>query len=208
MKFCKNIKVVAFDCDGVMFDTTKANSAYYNQILNHFDFPDMTCEQFSYAQMHTVDETMMMLIDDKKILEKVTVYRKSLSYIPFIKYMEIEPHLKYLLVKLMSKYKTAIATNRTDTMDNVLAEHDILQYFDLVVCASDVKHSKPHPDSLNKILDYFNIKPINMIYIGDSKLDEIAATKANVFFIAFNNKSLSAKFHVKSLKEIELILEM
>ena len=28
----KNIKVVAFDCDGVMFDTMKANMAYYNQI--------------------------------------------------------------------------------------------------------------------------------------------------------------------------------
>ena len=35
----KNIKVVAFDCDGVMFDTTKANIAYYNQILDHFDRP-------------------------------------------------------------------------------------------------------------------------------------------------------------------------
>ncbi|MBW1841164.1 MAG: hypothetical protein JRI75_05165, partial [Deltaproteobacteria bacterium] len=53
----KDIVVVAFDCDGVMFDTTRANMAYYNRILNHFGKPDMTPEQFSFAHMHTADAT-------------------------------------------------------------------------------------------------------------------------------------------------------
>jgi beta-phosphoglucomutase-like phosphatase (HAD superfamily) len=35
----KNTCVVAFDCDGVLFDTEAANWAYYNHILGHFGRP-------------------------------------------------------------------------------------------------------------------------------------------------------------------------
>ena len=42
----EHIKVVAFDCDGVMFDTTKANMSYYNEILEHFGQPTLTPDQF------------------------------------------------------------------------------------------------------------------------------------------------------------------
>ena len=33
------IKLVAFDCDGVLFDSQQANIAFYNTILAHFDRP-------------------------------------------------------------------------------------------------------------------------------------------------------------------------
>jgi len=36
-----NVSVVAFDCDGVLFDTLEANRHYYNHILEHFDRPAM-----------------------------------------------------------------------------------------------------------------------------------------------------------------------
>jgi phosphoglycolate phosphatase len=200
-----NIKVVAFDCDGVMFDTVKANTAYYNNILNHFGKPDMTPEQFTYSYMHTADEAIAKLFEDKKSFEEAQVFRKHMSYIPFLKYMEIEPHLKPLLKKLKSKYKTAVATNRTDTMKRVLIEHDLEEYFDLVVSALDVENPKPSPDQLITILEYFNIEPSQLIYVGDSKLDEIAAKAAGIPLIAYKNRSLDAEFYINSLKELENI---
>ena len=45
-------EAVIFDCDGVMFDTTEANMAYYNHILKHFGKPSMTPEQYLYAYAH------------------------------------------------------------------------------------------------------------------------------------------------------------
>jgi phosphoglycolate phosphatase-like HAD superfamily hydrolase len=146
-----NIKVVAFDCDGVMFDTVKANTAYYNSVLHHFNRPDMTPEQFAYSHMHTADNAMVKLFDDEKTLEG---------------------------------------------------------YFDIVVTALDVKRPKPYPDQLLKILEHFQIEPQQAIYVGDSELDAIAAKSAGIPIIAYNNKSLSADFHINSLKEIEDILEI
>jgi len=202
----ENIKVVAFDCDGVLFDTKKANMAYYNQVLNHFDLPAMTKEQFSFIHMHTVDQSLAYLFEDQTTLEAAQTFRKNISYIPFLKFMEIEPYLKPLLEKLRPAFKTAIATNRTDTMDRVLIEHDLTEFFDLVVTASDVKRPKPDSEPLVKILEHFGLKPRQMIYIGDSELDESAAKSAGVVMVAYKNRSLSADFHVESLQEIEDIL--
>jgi len=204
----ENIKVVAFDCDGVLFDTEKANMAYYNQVLNHFDLPAMTKEQFAFIQMHTVDQSLAYLFEDKTTLEIAQTFRKNLSYIPFLKFMEIEPYLKPLLEKLRPAFKTAIATNRTDTMDRVLIEHDLTEFFDLVVTASDVKRPKPDPEPLVRIIEYFNLKPQHMIYVGDSKLDESAAKSAGVVMVAYKNRSLLADFHIESLKELEGILSI
>ena len=59
-----NIQVVVFDCDGVMFDTTKANMAYYNQILDHFGRPALTQDQFAYCHSHTADQSIAHLFTD------------------------------------------------------------------------------------------------------------------------------------------------
>ncbi|MFO7557568.1 MAG: HAD-IA family hydrolase [Desulfobacterales bacterium] len=201
-----NIKVIAFDCDGVMFDTTKSNMTYYNRILEHFNMPHMTADQFAYTHMHTVDASLDYLFKNREIRKKAHEVRKTLNYFSLIRYMEIEPGLKPLLKKLRPEYKTAIATNRSDTMDRVLAEHDLAGYFDLVISARDVDHPKPFPDPLLKIMNYFNIFPDNMIYIGDSEVDEQASLAAGIPFVAYNNPSLSADIHIKSLREMESLL--
>ncbi|RZB34238.1 MAG: hypothetical protein SRB1_00006 [Desulfobacteraceae bacterium Eth-SRB1] len=204
----KNIKIVAFDCDGVMFDTVKANTAYYNHVLNHFGRPDMTPEQFAYSHMHTADEAMAKLFDDEKMLEAAQNYRKNMSYLPFLKYMEIEPYLKPLLERLRPKYRTAVATNRTDTMKRVIIEHRLEGYFDIVVTACDVKRPKPHPDELLKILEHFQMESQQAIYIGDSELDAIAAKSAGIPIIAYKNRSISADFYINSLRDVEGILKV
>jgi phosphoglycolate phosphatase len=202
----KHIKIVAFDCDGVMFDTTESNTAYYNQILAHFGRPALTAEQFAYCHSHTADQAIANLFPDEDGYRAAQAYRKSMSYIPFLKYMEMEPYLKPLIRRLRPRYKTAIATNRSDTMDRVISEHGLEGYFDLVVCSHDVDHPKPHPDQLVKILEYFGLEPYNSLYVGDSELDEIAAKAAGVLFVAYKNRSLSADFHIQSLKQIAEIL--
>ena len=202
-----DIQVIAFDCDGVLFDTKKANMTFYNQILNQFGMPDLTSKQFAYVHMHTIDASLRYLLDDESLCKRAHAYREKIGYSPFIKLMEIEPELKPLLKKLRPKYKIAIATNRTNTMDSVLAEHNLESYFDLVVCARDVAHPKPHPDLLVKILTHFEIEPFQAVYIGDSELDEMASRAAGVFLIAYKNPHLSADYHIQSLKELEVILK-
>ena len=202
----KNIKCVAFDCDGVMFDTAQANRFYYSSVLQHFGRPALSEEQFRYVHMHTVHESMAYLFPDENTLAAAHEFRKTMDYRKYLSYLTVEPQLVPLLEKLRPRIKTAIATNRTDTMEQLLAQFKLDGYFDLIVTSSDVKHPKPHPDVLIKILDHFGLAPHLVIYIGDSQVDEKAARAADMPLVAYRNRQLQAQYHIDSLGEVEEIL--
>lgn len=200
--------MVIFDCDGVMFDTTKANTVYYNTILGHFGRPPMNDSQVAFIHMHTVHESVAYLLgDDPDMIKTAQAFRERMPYEQFLEQMEMEPDLIPLLDHLRPRFKTAIATNRTDTMDRVIAAFDLAGRFDLVVCAHDVEHPKPAPDSLNRVLAHFGIPPEQAVYIGDSELDERAARAAGIRFIAYGNPSLPAHRHVRRLGEVAALVE-
>jgi phosphoglycolate phosphatase len=200
------IRALTFDCDGVLFDTQRANRTYYNDILAHFKRPFITAEDFAYAQMHTADEAMARLFPDPEELAEAQAFRRRTGYDPYLRYMEMEPDLKPLLEKHSGRIHLAVATNRTDTMHRVLAEHGIDRYFDLVVTALDVPRPKPHPDGLIRVLAHFKIPPDAMLYVGDSEMDEAAAHAAKVPLVAYNNPALAADYHIRRLRELEAIL--
>jgi HAD superfamily hydrolase (TIGR01509 family) len=204
----KNVKLVAFDCDGVLFDTAQANRFYYSHILQHFGRPALTEEQFRFVHMHTVHESMAYLLPDENTLEAAHDFRKTMDYRKYHSYLKVEPQLVALLEKLRPRIKTAIATNRTDTMEQLLAEFDLDGHFDLVVTSSDVKQPKPHPEALLKILEYFGLASHQVIYIGDSQVDELAARAAKMPLVAYRNRELAAEYYIDSLGELEELLEI
>ena len=204
----KDIKVVAFDCDGVLFDTEEANWAYYNHILKHFGRPTMTPEQFAYAHQHTLNESIAYLFEDEETIAAVYDYRQTMDYSAYLKLLKVEPDLVPLLTRIRPKLKTAIATNRSDTMNRLLAEFALTHYFDLVVTSVDIRRPKPYPDALFKILEHFSIAAHQVLYVGDSQVDAEAARAANIPFVAFRNEMLPTEYHIENLKALEEILEV
>ena len=199
-------KVVAFDCDGVMFDSREANRAYYNHLLDHFDLPAMTPAQMAYVHMHTVDEALAHLIRDESTRQAAQTYRREMGYLPFLKFMQMEPGLVPLLEALRPQFRTAVATNRTDTMAHVLTENRLDHLFDLVVCALDVQFPQPHPEALHRVADHFVVSPAEMVYIGDSSVDAMAAEAAGARFVAYRNQTLSADHHIRHLVDLADLL--
>ncbi|MGM0452013.1 MAG: HAD family hydrolase [Thermodesulfobacteriota bacterium] len=199
-------KVITFDCDGVMFETEAANRAYYNAILAHMGRPPLSGDEFAYAQMQTVDNALAMLFPEKADYDAAQAYRRQNGYGPYIKYMEIEPDLVDLLVALRPHCRLAVATNRSDTMNRVLTTHGIDFYFDRVVTALDVKNPKPAADPLIAVCDHFGVDAGEMLYIGDSSVDETAARAAGACLAAYRNPDLDADYHIRQLREVKAIL--
>lgn len=200
-----DFRVIAFDCDGVMFDTEAANRAYYNDILAHLGKPAMTDRQFAYCQMSTADQAVAYLLSDPDEYARGQQFRKQRGYTPYIKYMKIAPDLVDVLSWCRPGLNTAVATNRSDTMGRVLEVHGLEKYFDLVVTALDVENPKPHPDQLLKITEHFNVMPEQVLYIGDSPVDEQAARAAGAVFAACCNRELAADYQIEQLSEIKAI---
>ncbi len=203
----KRISVVIFDCDGVMFDSRQANINYYNSLLAHFDLSPMTEADVNFIHMHTAGESIRHIFRNTPFADQAQAYAMHFNYKPFIKDMIIEPGLKDLLKILKPEYGLAVATNRSDTIGEVLESNGLTEFFDIVVSSLDVKHPKPHPESIYKILDFFQISKDQCIYVGDSLVDWQTAKAAFVHFIAFRNEALESLWKVKSMGEIMGVIE-
>jgi len=197
-----NISAVIFDCDGVMFDSRQANIKYYNRILAHFGLPPMKEEEEAFVHMRTAGESVRHIFGKTPYVEEALAYRTEMSYSPFIKDMMMEPGLKELLTDLRPRFGLAIATNRSNTIGEVLETHGLEDFFDIVVSSLDVKNPKPDPESLFKILDFFEISPDQAIYVGDSQVDLDLCGAVGVPLIAYKNDALQAVIHVRSMQAV------
>lgn len=198
----KKDSAVIFDCDGVMFDSRQANINFYNHILAHFDLSAMKERDVSYVHMHTADESVRHIFRGTPHGEQAQKYRVKMDYAPFIKDMIMEPGLKELLRLLKPKFGLAVATNRSNTIGKVLEWSGLDEYFDIVVCSLDVKNPKPHPESLFKILGFFDIGSMQAMFVGDSIVDYETARAAEVPFVSYKNRELETDYHVDHLMDI------
>jgi phosphoglycolate phosphatase len=192
------VKLVAFDCDGVLFDSLPANIAFYNGILSHFGRPPLTPEALDYIHSHTVGESLEYIFQGYPDFAAACDFVRNFDYGPFIAMMVEEPHLREFLQFLRPEHYTALATNRTTTTGAVLNYHRLTDDFDLVVSAQDVSRPKPDPESFVRILEHFGLKPQEAIYIGDSQVDEHFAANAGVPFVAYRNRRLTADYYLDS----------
>ena len=198
------LKLIVFDCDGVMFDSKKANCMYYNHLLEHFSLPLMSESEEDFVHMSSVADSIAHIFRHytAPTQEEVSAFKAQCTYAPFLKYMEMEPDLVEFLRTIRTKYHRAISTNRTDTMIPLLKSFKLEEYFEKVVTASSAKRPKPAPDGLLEILEHFDCKAEEAIFIGDSIVDEQHAAACGVSLIAFKSPQLNAKFHVASFLEI------
>jgi phosphoglycolate phosphatase len=200
------LKLVAFDCDGVLFDSRQANIAFYNAILAQFHQPRLNHEATDYVHSHTVFESVAYLFQGYADMDAVWLFTRSIDYAPFIPMMVEEPFLREFLGFLRPFFPCALATNRTTTTRAVLEYHGLDDQFDLVVSAQDVARPKPHPEAFRRILGHFGLDPREALYIGDSRVDEEFARNAGVPLVAYRNPALQADYHLNSFKEAPALL--
>ncbi len=186
------MRCVIYDCDGVLFDSLEANSRLYNDLCALGGRAPLREEELSYVHTHTVFEAVHFIFgkdedSEKKALEML----KQVDFREYIVHLKMEPHLLQTLGRLKENgILRVVNTNRTTSMPHVMDRFDLWPFFDMVVTALDVKNPKPHPESVEKILQTFNLKRNEVVFVGDSELDQQAAKSAGIKFIAYKNKEI------------------
>lgn len=204
--FSQPLQVIVFDCDGVLFDSKEANVRFYSHILEHLGCPPVNKDQQEYIHMYPVKESLHYLLPDENLYEQAWDFCKDMDYGIFHDYLRREPGLIEVLELAKSSFRIAMATNRTVSTHQVLAKFHLAKYFDLVVSALDVQFPKPHPESMERILNTFRVTPQEVLYVGDSAVDESLALATGVYFAAYKNPGLKAHLHLSHFNELYTVL--
>jgi len=187
------MKCVIYDCDGVMFDSIEANTKLYNDLCAIVGRPPLKQEEFEYVHSHTVFESMELLFgNDYNPKEKALELLKQVDLRNYIGYLKMEPHLLETLEKLKERgLVRVINTNRTTSMKYIMEHFSLSSYFEMVVTALDVKNPKPHPESIQKILQKFKLKREEAVFVGDSKVDQQTAISSGIKFVVYKNREIT-----------------
>jgi len=197
------IRGIIFDCDGVLFESRKANLAYYNTVLNHFG--EAPVESSDHAKAHlchtAASPHVFSQLLGKERTEKALSFAAELDYRQFIPYMTPEPGMKAALSKLSESYPLAVATNRGYSMLGILDHFGLSHFFQTVVTSRDVKEPKPAPDMLHEAAKRLQSAVHELLFVGDSELDQAAARTAGMPFALYRG-DLQADVHIKHHDEL------
>jgi len=183
----ERIRAVIFDCDGVLFESRKANLAYYNRILEAFDYAPVTAAQNELAQLcHTASSPDVLAgLMAKDDVPPALAFAARLNYREFIPLMDPQPDLIEMLQGVSQCVPLAVATNRGTSIRPILGHFGLDQFFRVVVNSRDVARPKPEPDMLLLAARRLGLPPEKCLFVGDSGLDQRAAKSAGILFAGY-----------------------
>lgn len=182
-----DIRALAFDLDGTLVDSAPGLAAAVDAALHALELPtagmarvstwigngaDVLIERaLTWAQGESPRDEALR--EARRLFDRYyadTVESGSVLY----------PGVQETLAALAARnLPMAIVTNKpTPFVAPLLASLGIAQYFSLVIGGDDVAAKKPHPAPLFMVLGKFGLLPRELLFVGDSRNDILAAQAA------------------------------
>lgn len=204
------IRCVIYDCDGVLFDSLEANTKLYNDLCAMVGRDPLREEEIQYVHTRTVFEAIHFIFWKENDLEKKALEilkQKKIDLKNYVSYLKMEPHLVEVLEKLKGKGMLRVVnTNRTTSMPYIMERFNLWPYFEMVVTALDVKNPKPHPESIEKIIEAFKLKKEEAVFVGDSDVDKQTAESSGVRFVAYKNREIANDLFIEDHLDLLVII--
>ncbi len=189
----KHIKVVIYDCDGVIVNSDNAIISYYSWLAEKsgVDIPDWSDEKFKRIVLSYTEDGIVDVISkgNQEIKDRIYNIIKTEQYKSGFDDIILEGTLIDALALLKKQgILMAVDTNRGHSLSDLLIYFNIREYFTYFITSRDVQNPKPSPEGVYKICDYYNVEPKEVLFLGDSMTDYHAAKSSGAFFLSYKNK--------------------
>ena len=132
-----------------------------------------------------------------KLDNKVPAALEPLKYNPFA-YEKLNQRMISLGRRLHRHYKTALLSNATPYLDTLLAEHGLVNIFDVVVNSSRVGLRKPDPRIYKLTTDRLGLLPEQCLFVDDKERNTTVAEALGMRTVVFR----SAAQLIRQLREL------
>jgi len=175
-------KIVLFDLDGTLIDSTEAILESFYHSLNTLNHPHELDDTAIKALIgHPLDVMFTRLgCDTDKIDAHVLVYKEHYRTISRAKTFLL-PYTIEAIEEASKEARLGIVTTKTARYSRELMEHfGLMHYFEVLIGHESVDNHKPHPDPIYKALEAMNHISEDVWMIGDTRLDLEASQRAGI----------------------------
>lgn len=185
MKYDK--KLIIFDWDGTLMDSESRIVNCMRAAIDDLGLPERSRDQLKNVIGLGLREALHMLYpdsDEQRLADLVERYRHHFLFEDTTP-SELFDGVADMLASLNSAgYFLAIATGKgRPGLNHALASCNVGHLFHASRCADETR-SKPHPQMLEELLDYFAVEPDQSLMIGDTEFDLEMAKNANTHSLA------------------------
>lgn len=174
-------KLIVFDWDGTLMDSAAHIIECLQTALTDLDLPQKSDTEIKNIIGLGLREALSVLLpeaNDSELTALTARYRDHF-FSEDKESSELFSGARELVEELHGQdYFLAVATGKGRRgLDKVLNETGLGKYFPITRCA-DESHSKPHPQMLLDIIDWYGIEASETIMIGDTDYDLQMANNA------------------------------
>lgn len=205
------MKVVIFDMDGTIIDSSKAIEKTINEIRSDMGLEPLETQFIVKAINEPGRNLSLDFYNTNNPSAKFRDNFEEKFRINYAKYVVVYNEINWLLSECKAcNYAVALASNAPqNTLEAILKKCEIFQYFDEIIGADDKIPQKPDPKMLHIVCE--NLNASKAIFVGDSLKDELAAKNAKIPYLqvswGFGEFSKSADFNADSVKEALKIIK-
>ena len=149
----EKIKLIIFDLDGTLVDAYEAITRSFNYTMAKTGYPKQKASVI-FRAVGWGDINLIKPFVRKEDLKKAMATYREHHTRALLRYAHLFPGVKALLRYLKNKgYMLGVASNRPTAFARILMRHlGIMGYFDYCLSADKLKHGKPHPEIILRIM--------------------------------------------------------
>ncbi|WP_457564780.1 HAD family hydrolase [Caminibacter sp.] len=178
------MRVILFDLDGTLIDSTKAILYGFRKTFENFHKKPPKDEDVKKLIGLPLDIMFKNLGISENVEEYVKTYKEIYRVIS--KEMTVLlPNAKEAIIEAKSFARLGIVTTKTGIYSKELLEHfGVMKNFDVLIGREDVKNPKPHPEPIFMAIHKMNAHKEATWMVGDTCLDMVSAKEAGVKAVA------------------------